>query len=1043
MKWTKLVIDQPVLVLMVELFLVVLGLMGLQKLGVDLYPEVDPPVITVTTEYPGAGPEEVETLVSKPIEEQLNQLGGIEKIQSTSREGLSQVVVEFQLNVDAKEAKIDVRDKLSQIRPDLPTDIEEPQVERLDFADRPIVTLALESDKDSPSQGELIALREFADRRLKPLLQQIDGVGKVELFGGLVREVQVRLDFRRMRLWKITPNEVADALTRSNRNVPAGEVREFPNSRSIRVLGEFAAVGDVGSTLVKVLPGGKRVLVKDLATVADSVEKPTSIARFGNSQVVLMEIKKQSGTNTVSVADGIDRIFPSLQKSLPDGFTLRRVYEGSRKIRMAVNDVMETLVIAALLTVAVVYLFLGSWESTLITGFALPTTLISSFYLLYLAGFTINIMTMLGLTLAVGLLLDDAIVVLENIWTKISQGMPPKEAADVGTREVFVAVIATSATILAVFIPVTLIPGVVGQFFISFAVTVCIAIVLSTFDALTVAPMLSAYVIREKKRETQQKSAKLGLVGRIDARITAFYSKILNLSLLRPMRTLLLSFGVFVASLFLVPLIGFTFLPADESGEIDIVMEAPPGVTLEKTAAIVRQLEDRIRNMDGVSFYSSRIGNEFGEVNSAVTYLRLVEDSNRDFETKDFKVLLQSKLADLVAAEELDLSLRTPGSGGGGRSISVAIQGADSAVLTELSKNAVEAIRKEVPGAVNLTRSLRDGRSEVQLYVDRTRASELGIEPAKIGEMLRGWYEGIVASKFRELGEEYDIRVQLDESQRMTAWLLETGEVYNGAGEAIPLPALVRQTAGRAPTKIIRLNQVRAGLIEGDLADGAALGTVLSGIRTVIGDRLPDGYRLKFEGQAKSLEDLRTGALTALILGALFTYMIMASLYGSFVVPMTILLTLPLAICGGVLALLLTGHMMDVYAVIGMILLMGIVTKNAILLIDYLEQLRAQGVSRKEAILEAGVRRLRPILMTTISTVVGMLPIAMGFGELNKARAGMGIAAIGGLLSSTLLSLVVVPCAYVYLDSFRWWSRGLVRKLGYNVKTVREAYETN
>ncbi len=1017
--------------LMIEAFLLVLGLLGLWKIGVDLYPEVDPPVITITTEYNGVSPTEIETLISKVIEEEVNQLGGIERLMSTSRDGVSQIVIEFKLAIDARQIQTEVRDKVARIRSKLPNDIEEPLVERLDFADRPILQLALKAKASDLTNAQLFQLRDFAENQVKPVLQQVDGVGQVNVFGGLEREIQVDLDLQRLMLWKLTPDDVANAIRGANRTVSGGEIAENPTSRGLRLLGEYASASEVPETIVKVLPGGRVVRVKDVATVRDFFKDRTSIATLNGSPSVVMEIKKQSGANTVAVADALQDRLGTARKILPEGYALESVFDGSHKIRMSLHDVAETLIIAGLLAVAVVYLFLGSMQSTFVTGIALPMTVIATFFVLFVSGMTINIMTLLGLTLAVGLLLDDAIVVRENIWEKLEKGMAPREAALEGTREVYVAVIATSLTILATFIPVLLIPGVVGRFFAAFALTVCIAVSLSLFDALTMAPLLSAHLVTKAGKHAKKPNWVLRHCQEFGGQCVEWYRSILKWALHHPLRILLGSTVLFFFAIFLVPMIGFTFLPESENGELEIALEAPPGTTIQKMQTIAGEIEAQVKKQPEVLLISTRLGNEFEEENIGTIYVQLTEYGHRDRSTSQIKSQWRKDLASLAKREKLNLSIRDAGNAAGGRPVSAAVQGADNLTLERISEPIVTALGEKVPELVNLESSLRPGRSELQFQVDRERATGFGLNVDRIGAMLRGLFEGLIAGQFREKGEEYDIRVRLNYADRIGVSTFDGLTVPNDAGAQIPLGAVVFQQPGASPTKIIRINQRRALLLEGDLAPGAPLATVIAKFKETATPFLPTGYAVEFQGGAKSLKDLQVGMMVAMLLGAVFIYMIMASLYESFVLPFSILLTLPLACVGAIAALLFTGSMLDVYSVIGIILLMGLVTKNAILVVDYVEHLRREGRTREEALLEGGVRRLRPIMMTTIAMVMGMLPVAIGYGELNKARAGMGIACIGGLLSSTLLSLLVVPCAYIYLDRFRTWSRRFVASISH------------
>lgn len=1032
MWFIRLCIERPVFVVMVEALLLILGIIGFSQIGIDLYPKIDPPIVTVTTEYAGAGPQEIETLISKKIEEEVNQIGGIKRIQSTSQQNISRVTIEFELEVDAQVAQNDVRDKVLRVRNKLPADIEEPVIERLNFEDRPILTLALRPVDEEVSKSYSGAmLRILADDRVKPLIQKVNGVGQVNIFGGQEREVQVAIDRQRLQSLNLSLASVRDALVAGNVNTPSGEVDESPYRRSLRVMGEFSRVRDINDVIVKTLPGGQVVKVSDVAQVSDGLKDETTLARLNGVPVVMLDVKKQSDANTVEVAENVVKQLPSVSAMLPDGLQLEQVYDGSNFIKMSVFDVIETIVIAAILAIVVVYCFLGSLQSTLITGLALPCTLIATFFVLNATGFTLNMMTLLGLTLSVGLILDDAIVIRENIWNKIEQGLNPQEASFEGTKEVAVAVLATTLTVLAVFFPVTFISGIVGRFLSAFAMTVCVGIVLSTFDAFTMAPMLSANLMREQggMKSHAERNRFLQYLEDMGSVISRWYESLLRASLRRPWVTLVLSLVVLVGSVYSMKYVGFTFLPDDESGEIEVRMEAPPGTSFAKMRDIMLKTEEIVRGeVPERVLMSTKVGNEINETNIGSVFVKLVRYTERDRTTSEVKEALRHKLRTLVESEKLVAGVGNAGGGGGGKPITLVIQGSDNKVLQDISYAAIDAAQQKVPGAANLETNLKPGRQELQMVVDRQNAAAFGLRVNQIGDDVRALYEGLDAGVYRESGEEYDIRVRLRDNERSDVLALQDFSIPNDRGEAVPLSAVVRMQNDTSPTSIVRIDQQRSARIQGDIVPGAALADVIKDLNSVVIPLLPEGYTMKFQGQAESLGDLRTGALVALVLGSVFIYMVMASLYESFVLPWAILMTLPLAIIGAILALLFSRKFIDIYGVIGIILLMALVTKNGILLVDYVEQLRAQGMARLEAVIEGGLRRMRPIIMTSIAMIAGMLPVAIGYGEVNKVRAGMGITTIGGLISSTVLSLIVIPCVYIYLDDIRTYFNRMIDK---------------
>ncbi len=1026
MKIVEVSISRPIFMSMITTTLLVLGIIGYFRLGVDQMPKIDPPVITVTTVYMGAGPREIELQVSKKIEEAILQVAGIDTLQSFSKEGISRVVASFKLEVPAKDALMDVREKVGRIRRDLPDGIQEPVIQRFNYSDRPVAKYALRSKEVPESE-----LRRIADDFVSTHLQKASGVGQINVFGGMQREIRVELELQKLELWNLSPSDVATALRNANLNVPAGNLNEVPMQRAIRIVGEYSSIGDVGSTIIKTLPGGRSLTVADVGVVKDTFKERDSIARLNGLPVVMLEVLKQSDANTVEVVDNLVEQAKSLEGKMPRNVKLEMVADNSRLIRLTIHDVVETLVIAGVLAIIVVYFFLGSLQSTLITGFALPTTILSTFFALYAFGFTLNTMTLLGLTLAVGLILDDAIVVRENIWDKIEKGLPPKQAALEGTREVFLAVLATSATVLATFLPVTLIPGIVGRFFNSFALTVCFAVIFSTFDALTMAPMLSTYLI-SKGAHAHRKNFVLRKFDELWHTATKGYSVLLRWCLRHRLIVVVLAIALFAVSIRLMKQVGFSFIPEQESGELEVSLEAPPGTHIEKTNAIIREMEGIIAKFPEVTLFNGTVGSTNFESNKGYIYARLVPYEDRSVTSSEMRVLFRRALAPIAMREAMKMTIAQAGgnsSGGGSRQLSFFIEGKDLDTLKSIGDSIVSEIYRQVPGVVDLQSSMREGQSEMEFQVNRERLTAFQLSVGQVGDYLTGLINGIVATKYREDGDEYDLRVQLDDKSRADSAKIRSLKIPNSRGELIPLEAITSHRSGFSPAQITRVDDARGVSVDGDLSPGYPLAQVIESVRRVVKSVLPPGYTVEFQGQAKNLNDLATGGLLALSLAVLFIYMIMASLYESLVLPFSILLTLPLASVGAIFGLLLTGKFIDIYSMIGIILLMGLVTKNAILVIDYVEQLRAAGKERMEAIMEGGVRRFKPVAMTTLAMIAGMIPVAAGWGEINKSRAGMGVVAIGGLLSSTLLSLVVVPCAYVYFDNLRVFSQYLLRRM--------------
>jgi HAE1 family hydrophobic/amphiphilic exporter-1 len=987
---------------------VVLGIVSMTRLGIDLFPEVNFPFVNVSVIYPGAAPEEVETLVTEPIEDSIAGINGVKRVISTSTEGLARVGVELRLEVDPQAAAAEVREKVAAIRYRLPQEIEDPTIERFDVAALPIMVFAVGS-----SQPSDVTRRQVEDD-LKPLLEQIDGVAAVQVNGGEVREIQVNLDPRRLEALSLPLSEVAAKLTAENLDVPGGQVKRDGQSVSLRTKGEFGTASEIESVILR-STGGSTVRVKDVGTVVDGYEERTSTTRLNGADAVSFSVRKQSGANTVDIATKIEVALARLQPSFPQ-LEIRPVHSDADGIRENVRDVRGHIIFGGLMAVLIIFIFMRDWRSTLISALALPTSVIATFFFMYVVGFTINMMTLMALSLVIGILIDDAVVVRENIYRHMEHGEDPVTAAQRGTAEIGLAVMATTFTILAVFLPVGFMTGIVGQFFKSFALTIAFAVFMSLLVAFTLDPMLSSRFVRYVPPEERTRTR----MGRVLERWGAFYDRVdqkyhtvLAWSVRRPWTVVALAAIVFLGSLSTLGVMGTEFVPVEDRGEFVVTIEAPPGTSFEQSTEYVGQVESIVRQEPEVRQVFSTVGLE-GDPLRANLRIKTTKKFER---VRNLQVIKSEMRERLRAIPLLKMTVADPEFMQGAPSeapLNVYLRGDDMDALQQLNDEVVTRI-KAIPGAVDVDSSLESGQPEMVAHVNRSLAADMGFDVGTVAMQLRSMVEGVVPTRLREGDKEYDIRIRLAPEFRNDFGIIARAPLYSPTGALVRTGDIVRMEPGVGPTNIQREARRRQAKIGIEL-EGRALGDVTNDVAQVMaGITLPPNFEWGFAGDVELMQESAAAMGLALLLAVAFIYIVLASQFESFLEPLLIMLSLPLAIVGALLAILLTGNNLGMPAMIGMVMLMGLVTKNAILLIDLTNQYVREGLSVSDAILKAGPIRLRPILMTTMAMILGMLPSAMGRGEGGEFRAPISIATIGGLITSTALTLVVVPVAYLLL----------------------------
>jgi HAE1 family hydrophobic/amphiphilic exporter-1 len=1016
-------IKRPVFATMMMVTLVVLGIAGYQRLAIDEYPDVSYPIVVAQTSYPGASPEVMEREVSRPIEEALNTVQGIKEITSTSLEGSSLVRVQLQLGVNVMAAQQEVQAKIARMRRQLPQDIDDPVIIRFDPNERAIMSIAVQS-ADRP----LRELTELADEVISTRLEAIPGVGGVNLIGGTDRQIQVQLDPDAMRAYAISPPQVMQALDRENQEVPAGRVRRGDQERLVRITGRVDDPRAFRDVTVAVR-NGVPVRLGDVGTVVDGTAEARSASYLNDARALSVDILKISGSNTVEVADRVRAAVDELQRTLPSDVRMTVVSDDSRRIRESLSSVQHELILGAILCIAIIYFFLNSWRSTIITGLALPISIISAYFGMWIFGFTINTMTLLALSLAIGLLIDDAIVVRENIVRHVEMGKDHHRAAREGTSEIGLAVLSTTLAVIAVFIPVAFMGGQIGMIFFQFGVVVAFAVLVSLFVSFTLDPMLSSVWPDPEVENHGPDRPRGNVVQRAARRFNDWFERVadryprwLDWSLGHRKTVVSGALACIVVAMLIIPRLGFTWLPDFDGGEFNVNFRVAPGSRLEFTVDRGHQLAGMLRQMPEVEFTYMSVGGGFrGTPNTGRVFVKLKEE--RDRSQQEIQDALRRQLAG-VPGVRANITGTPTIFGGFRQPIQVNVQGPEQGRL-KLAAEQVMEVLQNVPGVAEPTSSQEGEIPQLDVDVDREQAWAAGVGIASIAQTLQPLFTGQRATQWEdEQGYSHDVVVIYPDSIRTSAADVagivvpsNTNDPATGRPAMIPLSQVATVRAGLGPQQIERASLERQISISAGVLPGYAMGDVATAARTALdAANLPSGYRTVFRGDVQNLEETKGFVLAALGMAVVFIYIILASLFGSFVQPLAIMLALPLSFIGVALALLLTGGNLNVFTMIGIIMLMGLVTKNGILLVDFTNQQREAGMERRQALLSAARVRLRPIIMTTVAMIFGMVPLAMALGEGAEQRAPMGRAVIGGLITSTLLTLFVVPVVYTLLD---------------------------
>ena len=1054
MWFTRVSIGNPVMATMMMVAFVVLGLFSYKRLRVDQFPDIAFPVVVIQTDYPGAAPETIESDITRKVEEAVNTINGISALTSRSYEGTSVVIMEFDLTIDPAQAAQDVREKVALVKTKFRKEVKEPRVSRYDPADKPVFSVSVTND-DKIQKRDFRELSTIADQLVKKRLENVRGVGSVTLVGGVKREIKIYLKPNEMEALGLGVDQVINALRNENQELPTGAIRSLDNEKVVQIQGRIQDPQNFARIIVA-RRGGQPVLLSQVASIIDGQEEQESLALHNGQRTVALDILKAQGQNTIEVANGINDVLTSMAPQLKaqyPGLKVQVIKDGSRQIRVGVENVRKTLIEGAALTILIVFLFLNSWRSTVITGLTLPVALIGTFLFMDMFGFTINMITLMALSLCVGLLIDDAIVVRENIVRHAGMKVDGKfkdhhTAALEGTAEIGLAVLATTLSIVAVFLPVGFMGGIIGRFFHQFGITVTAAVLISMFVSFTLDPMLSSIWPDPDAHGHDAQGRRKGLYANTIGRVleqfergvqwfSRMYQVMLRWSLKHRIKTLLIALLTFVAGL-MIPvsgLIGSEFVPQADYSETGITFYTPVGSSLELTESKVHQVEAVLKEFPEVldTYSTVNTGSAQGK-NYVTTFIRLVPRKERARSTAQMSIPLRKRLTQVAGITVTHIGA-LDGVGGDNKQLRLSLQGADLDQLAKLSEEAQKRMLA-IPGLVDLDSSLKAQKPTISVTPKRDIGADLGVGVAQIGAALRPLLAGEAATTWRAPDDEnYDVSVRLSPGDRNNAddlsrlMLASSQTNADGSPKMVPLRQVADIKISTGANQINRRDLTREVELSANVV-GRSAGEVSAEVKKVLESmQWQPGYRFKMGGATKNMTESFGYALSALALAVIFIYMILASQFASFLQPVAIMSALPMTLIGVFLALMFFRSTLNIFSIIGFIMLMGLVTKNAIVLVDFANQTRKQGLERTEALLEAAHVRLRPILMTTLAMVFGMVPLAFALSEGSEQRAPMGQAVIGGIITSSLLTLVVVPVIYTYLDDLgQWFKRKMAGK---------------
>jgi HAE1 family hydrophobic/amphiphilic exporter-1 len=1028
-------VRRPVTIAMLILAIVLLGYVSLTRLSIDLLPKMDLPYAVAITEYSGAGPEEVESTVTKPLEDVLSTVENLDSIYSQTLAGQSIVMLEFKYGTDMNFATLQMREKIDMIKGFLPDAVTDPMVVKADLSMMPVIQLGLSGGKN------LKDLKDLAEDVIQPRLERQAGVASVSVTGGYTREIQILVNPVKMEAYGVGMSQIIQALQAENMNVASGSVTEGNKELFVRTMGQYKTLDDIKNVRIA-LTGGQSIALKDLAEVKDGFAEQKSISRMNGAPCVAISVQKQSEANTVQVSRLVQKAMKELSGEIPENVQAVTVFDQATFINESISNLSDHAIVGGLLAIIIVYLFLRSIRSTLIIGLALPISIIAIFTILYMGGLTLNMMSLGGLALGIGHLVDCSIVVLESIYRYRRDGYSLKEAAIQGGSEVGMPVVASTLTVAVVFLPIVFVEGMASMLFRELALTVVSSQSVALLVAITLVPMLcSKFLVVRNNKETDElsESSGKGLVRKsrrgdgfvLFDKVEAKYEKLLAWALTHRKTVVITVTLVLIGSFALIPFIGMEFIPKTDSGELSLTVELDKGTVMEETDKVARNIESRLSDIPEIETVFVNVGGAsmMGTSSSEVAQIRvmLVDKEQRQRSSEQVADEIRQRLQDIPGADiSVTVSQQMMGGMMATAPISIALKGDDLDVLKSMAEEIKEVVAS-VPGTREVESSFTVGRPELQVQVDRNKAVMYGLSVAQISSAIRTAFEGSVATQYRSDGAEYDIRVMLPENYRQNIQDLKNVKIMSPLGIQVPLGDLITARTDVGPTQIDRENQSRVATINCQLS-GRDLGSVVKEIQLSLKDfALPEGYSLEFGGENAEMVEAFSSLGLALILGMILTYMVMASQFESLIHPFVIMFTVPTMFIGAIGGLAVTGRSFSVVVFIGMIMLVGIVVNNGIVLVDYINVLRRRGMNRDDAIKRAGPVRLRPVLMTALTTAIAMVPLSLGIGEGAELQAPMATVVVGGLTTSTVFTLVFVPVMYTIIEDFSMWVKRKLR----------------
>ncbi|MBU3202444.1 efflux RND transporter permease subunit [Clostridium estertheticum] len=1008
MKITELCVKKPLAVLMVVLLTVGLGVMGYSSLGADLMPAVDVPVITITTTYPGAGTAEIETDVVKPVEDAVSGISGIDTISSGSSEGYGYTTIMFKMGNDMNTAFLDVQQALGDISNKLPTDATKPVIKKLDINATPIMMLSVSSSLPYSK------LYDSADK-IQKSLEKTDGVGNVSLEGAVKKQLIIKVNKTLLEQYGIAVNTITSKLQSDNLNIPAGQFKQEDSNQTIKVLGQFENIKDVQNLQIPMTNGGS-IKLSEIADVKLDYPDATELVRLNGKNSIGIFVQKQSDSNIVITAKAVQKQLDVLKKTLPAGIKVAITSDSSTFINSSLKEVKYGLIEGIISTILVMFLFLRSIKASSIILVAIPTSLIATFFMMYVFHFTLNMLSLLALSLSIGILVDDSIVVLENIQRHLAMGKTVFRSVVDGREEIAMAAISITLCDIVVFGPIAFMSGMIGQFFKQFGLTVVFAALFSLIVSFTVTPMLASKLLKEKKNDDDNKNMKLKKKGFFDKFIIS-YKKFLLFSLDHRWKMVALVSSLLIISVALIPLklINTELTPKTDQSQFTINMSLSPSSDVKLTDVKVKEVEAHLKSLKEVDNYFTIVGINNKE-SSAQINVNLYPKKQREKSQDQISSEMRAWSKTLTG---VDISIGEASSSGSSKPIAISITGPNLDVLKQLGSE-VQSSVQAVSGTTDVSNSNQANESQIAVKIDKIAAAQYGIKPSDISSALKATTEqGVSGGVFRENNDEYDVIVKLDKGQIVTKSDISTIKVANSSGQQIPIDLLAKVYMSDSPQQILRKNRDEMVTIYAN-NQGRPLGSVTTDIKEKINKiTIPDGYELSYGGDQKSMADSFTSLIEAIVASIILVYMILVVLYESFLTPALRMLSLPCGLIGALIALAITGNSLNIMSMIGLIMLDGLAAKNGTLLIDYTLTLMKTGLSLREALVEAGLTRLRPILMTTITMVVGMLPSALATAEGSEYRVGMSVAIIGGMITSTILSPIIIPVVYTLIDDMK------------------------